>query len=178
MTRQILSFTSFLIVLSLFLAACSASNSGKNKSGSGAERDLLERDLDQNSRYGDGSIPIASEGGIFRDIRFAFDSAQIGDEARQNIEYNFQVLRQYPDINLTLEGHADERGTNEYNLALGAERAKAVENVMLSLGFPRSRMKVISYGEEVPLNTAHNEDAWAENRRVHFAANRSEDQRY
>jgi len=69
---------------------------------------------------------------------------------------------------LSIEGHCDERGTNEYNLALGDRRAKAVKDYLVSLGVPSSRIETISYGEEKPLCSAQNEDCWAKNRRAHF----------
>ncbi|NIS71529.1 MAG: OmpA family protein, partial [Proteobacteria bacterium] len=67
-----------------------------------------------------------------------------------------------------IEGHCDERGTNEYNLALGERRAMSARNYLMSLGIPRNRLSTISYGEEMPVDSQHNEDAWAKNRRGHF----------
>src|SRR5690606_18576741 len=89
---------------------------------------------------------------------------------RQSVEYNAQILQDNPDLRVQLEGHCDERGTAEYNLALGARRARAVYDLLLSYGISGSRIETISYGEEVPLDPGQNEEAWSRNRRVHFSA--------
>lgn len=157
-----------LLTLVLTLSACSMFGKGKKGAGDGS---LSESDLDaiREERYGSGSIPTAEGGSVFRDISFDYDSSNISDMARQDIEYNAEILRSNPDVKIQLEGHCDERGTAEYNLALGARRARAVEEALLSLGVPGTKLGTISYGEEVPLNSGHGEDAWAENRRVHFS---------
>ncbi|RMD84057.1 MAG: peptidoglycan-associated lipoprotein Pal [Candidatus Dadabacteria bacterium] len=132
---------------------------------------LSEQDLNANleERYGLGSIPRPEGEGPFRDVHFPYDSSTVTSEERQNIEYNIEVLRANPSIKVVLEGHCDERGTAEYNMALGEERALAVANILESYGISRSRIRTISYGEEIPLDPAHNEAAWAKNRRVHFS---------
>jgi len=99
-------------------------------------------------------------------VHFAFDSSAIDDEARAIIEAHAAHLAANPDIKIQLEGNCDERGTREYNLALGERRAQAVEQMMKVLGVAGSRIKTVSYGEEKPLCQEHNESCWRQNRRV------------
>ncbi len=99
-------------------------------------------------------------------VHFAFDSSTIDDEARAIIEAHASYLAANPGIKLTLEGHCDERGTREYNLALGERRAQAVEKLMRVLGVGGNRVTNVSFGEEKSLDTTHNESAWRQNRRV------------
>ena len=167
MKRYIYRFfvVSFAISILLPLNGCSLFGKGKKQEG---DEGLAESDLD--SRFGSGNIPGAEGDGMFKDVHFDYDSSSIGDAARQAIEYNLQVLQANPNLSIKLEGHCDERGTQEYNLALGAERAKSVMEVLASYGVSRSRLRTISYGEEIPLVQGHDESAFAQNRRVHFAA--------
>lgn len=99
-------------------------------------------------------------------VHFAFDSSAIDDEARAIIEAHAANLVANKNINVTLEGNCDERGTREYNLALGERRAQAVERMMKALGVSSNRIKTVSYGEEKPLCQEHNESCWRQNRRV------------
>ena len=174
------TFNIFLTALVLIgVSACSSNRSSGTLGGSadGAYNGSLngalseaELNAQREARFGSGSIPTAEGGsGLFRDIPFNYDSARISDEARQNIEYNVEVLRQNPDINLVLEGHCDERGTAEYNMALGDERASSVLDMLTSYGIGNNRLKTVSYGEELPVNPSHEDYAYAENRRVHFS---------
>ena len=103
-----------------------------------------------------------------KDINFAFDRAEIGSEAAMVLDTNAQWLKANPNHLLLIEGHADERGTNEYNLALGDRRAKASMNYLIAHGVRASRISIISYGEEHPLCREHTEDCWTMNRRAHF----------
>lgn len=162
-----------LITLSLGVSGCSSGKSGKGD-GFGDGTDLSESDLNgqRDGRFGSGSIPSAEGEGVFRDIHFDYDSSSIDDAARQDLEYNAKILQENPDVRITLEGNCDERGTNEYNMALGSERARAVKSALVSLGISGSRFDTISYGEEMPLDPSHSEAAFAKNRRVHFSASR------
>lgn len=160
------------IGLCLVLATSFAGCSWFKKKGGEDGSSLSESDLDaqREGRFGSGSIPSAEGEGIFRDIHFDYDSSSIDDLGRQDIDYNIQVINANPDVKIQLEGHCDERGTAEYNLALGQSRAKAVQDILTSYGVSSSRLSIISYGEEVPLDPAHTESAFAKNRRVHFSA--------
>lgn len=104
----------------------------------------------------------------FQPVFFAFDSAEIGADGQQALNTNAAVLKKYGDWVITIEGHADERGTAEYNLALGERRAMAARTYLVSLGIPAGRLKVVSYGKEFPFDPGHNEAAWAKNRRAQF----------
>ena len=102
------------------------------------------------------------------DINFEFDEFTLTDTARDKLSQNASVLLKNPDINVLIEGHCDERGTEEYNMALGERRANAAKQYLVTLGITESRISTISYGEENPLDPEHNEVAWAKNRRDHF----------
>lgn len=162
----------FLVCALCTVAACSSTKSGTDgvddPNGAGLSESELNRQRE--GRFGEAGIPTAEGEGIFRDVQFDFDSSTISDSARQDLEFNSQVLKDRSELQVQLEGHSDERGTSEYNLALGARRARAVYDVLVSYGVEPSRLSTISYGEDVPLNPAHTEDAWAQNRRVHFSA--------
>jgi peptidoglycan-associated lipoprotein len=103
------------------------------------------------------------------DVHFAYDSSGLSEAADTILEMNAKWLADHPAINVEIEGHTDERGTDDYNQGLGARRARSVYDRMLKLGIDASRMRTVSYGESVPLDPASTEEAWAKNRRVHFA---------
>jgi len=98
-------------------------------------------------------------------VFFAFDRSDISSEAQQTLTRQADWLRRYPNVTVTIEGHCDERGTREYNLALGERRAQAVKNVLVALGIPASRISTISYGKERPAVVGSTEEAYAQNRR-------------
>lgn len=167
-----MNFATRVLVLSLLtlgFTACSATSSGGQK-GDGiptfSDEDLA---LAEGQRYGDGSIPQAREGGLFQDVYFEYDSAVVLPEYQEMIRQNAVVLQKDTSLHAEVEGHCDRRGTNEYNLALGEERAKAVAALMVSFGATPSQISTISYGEEIPLDPAEGENAFAKNRRAHFA---------
>ena len=108
------------------------------------------------------------ESRLLKDIHFDFDRYDILPEDAQILKENAALLMNYPKVKIQVEGHCDERGTNEYNLALGERRANAAKKYLVSLGVSTDRISSISYGEEKPLDTGHNEEAWAKNRRGHF----------
>ncbi len=99
-------------------------------------------------------------------VFFAYDSAVLSPIATQTLDRQAAWLKQYPDIVLTVEGHTDERGTREYNLALGDRRANAVKNYLVALDIDPGRILTISYGEERPAEPGNDETAWAKNRRA------------
>jgi peptidoglycan-associated lipoprotein len=98
-------------------------------------------------------------------VHFAYNEYAIDDEARGVLQRQSAWLQKYPSVRLTVEGHCDERGTREYNLALGARRANAVKEYLVSLGVSSGRLDTISYGKERPICTDSTEDCWAQNRR-------------
>ncbi len=103
-----------------------------------------------------------------RPVFYATDSSELDDAGRLIAESNARVLKRYPTWAITIEGHCDERGTAEYNLALGELRAIAVKTYLVSLGIAPDRIQTVSYGKEFPFDTGHDETAWAKNRRAHF----------
>jgi len=101
-------------------------------------------------------------------VFFPLDSAELDDVGRGVATANADVLKKYGTWGVTVEGHCDERGTAEYNLALGERRALAVKTYLSSLGVSPDRIRTVSYGKEFPFDMAHTEEAWAKNRRGHF----------
>ncbi|MGN6516538.1 MAG: peptidoglycan-associated lipoprotein Pal [Rhizomicrobium sp.] len=98
-------------------------------------------------------------------VHFDYDAYNITEEARSVLQRQAAWLQKYPSVRVTIEGHCDERGTREYNLALGARRANAVKEYLASLGVPSARIDTISYGKERPICTESDESCWAQNRR-------------
>lgn len=120
----------------------------------------------------EASDPLTGEGGPLDDIHFPFDQAVLTEEARGTLEKHALWLQNHREAKVAVEGHCDERGTAEYNLALGDKRARAARDYLLSLGVAAERLTSVSYGKEKPLDPASNEDAWLKNRRAHFAVSR------
>ena len=104
----------------------------------------------------------------FTTIYFDFDKSNIRDDQRPNITKNARLLSQYQTVRIRIEGHCDERGTNEYNLALGQRRADSVKSFLSDYDINDSRISTVSYGESRPVDPGHNEVAWAKNRRGEF----------
>ena len=102
------------------------------------------------------------------DIRFDFDKFTLSAESRRILAGTARTLKENPELRVQIEGHCDDRGTQEYNLALGQRRAQVAKNYIVNFGIDPGRITIISYGEERPLDPASNEEAWAENRRAHF----------
>ncbi|HEX6739984.1 MAG TPA: peptidoglycan-associated lipoprotein Pal [Vicinamibacteria bacterium] len=107
--------------------------------------------------------------GLLGDIHFEYDKADIRAEDQPILAKNAETLKKFDFLLITIEGHCDERGSVEYNLALGERRAKAAQEYLVSLGVPADRMKTTSLGKEVPLCQESNEECWARNRRDHFS---------
>ena len=112
------------------------------------------------------------EGGPLADIHFELDSASLTEEARATLEKHALWLQSHRDLKVAVEGHCDERGTVEYNLALGEQRARAARDYLVSLGVAAERLRAVSFGKERPLDPGTGEAAWAKNRRAHFAVSR------
>jgi peptidoglycan-associated lipoprotein len=128
-----------------------------------AERDRLRRLREEEQRR-----LGQSKNGLFKDILFEYDSYAIKSEDIPGLKEAGTWLAQNKNARVTIEGHCDERGTNEYNLALGQKRADAVKDYLVKLGVDEKRIKAISYGKEAPVNPGHDEQAWASNRRAHI----------
>jgi len=102
------------------------------------------------------------------DVFFDFDKSALRTDAREQLDMNAKWLQANASKKVTIEGHCDERGTSEYNLALGERRARSAKDYLVNLGADSGRLTTISYGEEKPFALGHNEEAWAQNRRDHF----------
>lgn len=102
------------------------------------------------------------------DIHFQFDRYDLEPRAREILSDKAFFLKKYPAVKVLIEGHCDERGTSEYNLALGERRANSAKQYLIQLGISDRRITTVSYGEERPMDSGHDEEAWAKNRRAHF----------
>lgn len=114
------------------------------------------------------NVPYAEAGRVLKDVYYAFDKAELTVEAKESLKQSAEWLKDHSGVEVTLEGHCDERGTREYNLALGQRRAQSAYDYLRGLGIEGDRMSMVSYGEDQPLAPGHNESAWSQNRRVHF----------
>ena len=148
-------------IVSVALAACTETkgpSSGNENTGFGHE---------QNPPHGNMSSG-AGDNSMFRTIYFDFDKSDLRPDAREGLQANASYLKSNSSVQVTIEGNCDERGSNEYNLALGKRRAEAAYKYLVDLGIDGSRMTTVSYGEERPAVEGHNELAWAKNRRDEF----------
>jgi peptidoglycan-associated lipoprotein len=139
---------------------------GEESLGGGAPGGSLA--LAQQGRYGAEGGAGAQDTGPLRDVYFSYDSFDLDEASRQALQENADWLKAHPEARVEIEGHCDNRGTVEYNLALGAKRAAAAKSYLVALGIGRDRLTTISYGEELPLCQEETESCWSRNRRVHF----------
>jgi len=114
-----------------------------------------------------GMEGVVYESSLLKPIYFDYDKYDIRPADAETLKGNAAVLKKYPTIKIQIEGHCDERGTDEYNLALGERRAGSTKKYLNSLGVAPDRVTIISFGEEKPVDSAHNETAWSKNRRAH-----------
>lgn len=115
-----------------------------------------------------GTLDELNRESPLKPVFFDFDSAELTSDAQATLTANAGVLKKYARWVVTIEGHCDERGTAEYNLALGERRAVAAKAYLVSLGIDADRLRPVSYGKEFPFDPGHTEEAWAKNRRGHF----------
>jgi peptidoglycan-associated lipoprotein len=113
-------------------------------------------------------IDTLNKNSPFQPVFFALDQDDIDAAGQQSLNHNAELMKKYPSWIVTIEGHSDERGTAEYNLALGERRALAARNYLVSLGVPADHLRTISYGKEFPFEPGHDEGSWSKNRRAHF----------
>jgi peptidoglycan-associated lipoprotein len=159
-----LSLLGLVVGMGLALSMTSGCSTKKSKSDS---------DMTDESLNGNGSLSQfnrtgqAGSGGRFEDVLFAYDSADLDQAGTAATRANADLLRKESG-KVEIEGHCDERGTAEYNLALGQRRAKAVRDALVALGIKAARLSTVSYGEELPICHEQSEDCWARNRRGHI----------
>ena len=155
------------LLLALINVGCSAKKKGDQAGGAGG---LGEEGLAAGGsleQYQKGTLG-GGEQGPLKDIHFGFDSYELDESARTTLRDNATWLKDHTRSKVEIEGHCDERGTVEYNLALGTKRAGAAKEYLAALGVTADRLTTISYGEELPLCHEHNEECWQKNRRDHF----------
>ena len=158
------------ILAALALAACSSTdqNTGNVAGAGGGNQRPGAGDGFQNGRInpGDAATQFKNELNVVGDrVFFATDAYKLNPEARAILDKQIQLLNRYPTIRLVIEGHCDERGTHEYNLALGDRRAQSVKNYLTDNGISAARLRTLSYGQEKPAALGSDDTAWAQNRR-------------
>jgi peptidoglycan-associated lipoprotein len=156
-----MKFLSVFAVVAL-LAACETAPDTTANSGAGGSTTNTAAPAPVGPKPGSSEDFVVNVGDR---VFFAFDSSELSGASRTTLEKQAFWLRKYPQATVTVEGHADERGTREYNLALGERRAAAARDYLVSLGVDPSRVATISYGKERPAVLGSNEEAWAQNRR-------------
>ncbi|KKJ76296.1 OmpA/MotB [Kiloniella litopenaei] len=166
-----------MFAAALFLSAC-ASNSDNNADGSNDGSSASTGTTDQSSSVSSSSIQGPQPGSLEHlvvnvgdRVFFGYDQSDLQGEGQKTTEALAVWLNSYPAVTLTVEGHADERGTREYNLALGERRANSVRDYLVALGVNPNRVQVVSYGKERPAVLGSTEEAWSQNRRAVFVVN-------
>jgi peptidoglycan-associated lipoprotein len=156
-------------------APASDTSTQMGASGPSAEEIRAREEAERRRRIAESQLAarpstVTPGSSVLDTVYFDFDQATLSDQAKETLVRNADWLRTNVDMRIQVEGNADERGTNEYNLALGERRATTVKSYLTSLGIDGNRLVTISYGEERPADPGHSEDAWAKNRRVDFKA--------
>ncbi|WP_440996288.1 peptidoglycan-associated lipoprotein Pal [Arhodomonas sp. SL1] len=149
-------------------AGMDGSEDGAGAEGTGAEA----RGADGTSGFTSADLDDPASPLSQRIFYFEFDSSQLSPEDVETLTDHAEYLATHPEVSVIIEGHTDERGSREYNLALGERRAQSVADVLTLNGAAGDQVSVVSYGEEKPANPGHNEDAWAENRRAELVYER------
>jgi peptidoglycan-associated lipoprotein len=146
-------------------AAPGGSSQGEGQRGSGSESSTAPGSLEALQK---GQSPATPASSPLKDVFFEFDRYDLRTDARETLKVNADWLKRNPTARIEIEGHCDSRGTNEYNLALGAKRAQAAKDYLANLGIPGERLSTISYGAEIPVCTEQSENCWSQNRRARF----------
>ena len=178
----------FAVIVGLSLAACAPSattkpdtasspasaaagdagadkRAGEGQRGGGRESDAASSSLSQLQQ---GKPPVTPASSPLKDVFFDFDRYDLSGDARTTLRANADWLKNNPTARVEIEGHCDDRGTNEYNLALGAKRAQSAREYLTTLGIAAARLSTISYGEEIPVCKEQQESCWKQNRRARF----------
>jgi peptidoglycan-associated lipoprotein len=126
------------------------------------------RELTEEEIFAKMSLDELNKKGVLSDVFFALDSTELTQESRASLQKNVEYMKRWTSTKVMVEGHADSRGTNEYNLALAERRAGSVRDYLVSLGITADRVTIVSKGEEAPFCTEESESCWQQNRRGHF----------
>jgi peptidoglycan-associated lipoprotein len=173
--KQIIKVVVLIMILSIGLIGCSTTPPPSEELAVG-QSDLTQESeakgasVEEQSSMSSETIPQHEEMAGMETVYFDFDQFTLSSEARETLANNAKYLQANSGVQVVIEGHCDERGSDEYNLALGESRALAAKNYLVSLGVNETRLSVISYGEEKPAVMGSDEDAWAQNRRAEFKA--------
>ena len=152
------------MVAALFLATACAETMQDSGAGQGSGgKESVKPSALSSIKPGSGRDFVVNVG---NSVFFDFDKSSLSSDARGQLEKQAAWLKRYGSVNVTVEGHADERGTREYNLALGERRANSAKDFLVAIGVSPNRIKVISFGKERPAALGHNEAAWSQNRRA------------
>jgi peptidoglycan-associated lipoprotein len=173
-SRSTLAKAIAIVVVMLAVAACSSKKpapvgdtnpnaNGMGENGTGASTTNTLEDWEK------GTV---GRGGPLTDIHFGYNDSTIQEQDGSVLRSNASWLQAHPQTKVQVEGYCDERGSEEYNIALGAKRAQAGKDYLVTLGISDSRMSTISYGKELPLCTDHDESCWSQNRRDHFSVSK------
>jgi peptidoglycan-associated lipoprotein len=158
-----------ILVAALFAVAACESTSTEQGGGQGGGSSNASSGASSSSSGGSSIAPGSGRDFVINvgdRVFFALDKSNLSGDARATLEKQAAWLKRYGNVTITLEGHADERGTREYNLALGERRANSAKDFLVALGVSPNRIKVISYGKERPAALGHNETSWRQNRRA------------
>jgi peptidoglycan-associated lipoprotein len=176
MKTQKLGLLTLLVMIAIALAVAPGCKKKMPKEadrpdGDGQRIEEVAPDTSSTGMTGDERSEMERDLALIQVIYFEYDRAEIRQDGREAIRNNADLFRKWGDWTVTIEGHCDERGTNEYNLALGERRARAAQRALEAEGIASSRIRTISYGEERPSDPGHTETSWSRNRRAEFRAN-------
>ncbi len=161
------SFRSVLLTLLLSLALVGCGSTKKKATGGDTDVNMGS-DAGESTEVELNADSDSGKAGALRTVFFAYDSATLNSSTRSQLQKNVEFLKANTSVEVQVEGHCDERGGVQYNLALGERRAKAVKDYMVAMGIASSRVSTISFGKERPVAFGHDESAWGQNRRANF----------
>ena len=168
-----LRYITLAVLCCIMMTGCQKCKSRRAGAGAGTGGDVASGNVVDNAGGGPGSLGSRPDGGIptagmFPAVQFAYDSAAINPSEQSKLQAVADSMKSNPGVKLLVEGHCDERGTAEYNRALGERRALATREALIGVGVDGSSIQTISYGKDKPLVATHDESSWAKNRRAEF----------
>ncbi len=157
--------TSFLIALSLMFTSC---GSGQKKAEGQGDEAYSSANMAGDEEFEVNGDSDSNKAGGLSTVYFDFNSSGLREDTKSTLEGNVKFLKDHADVKVQVEGHCDERGGVQYNLALGERRAKAVKSYLVAMGISSKRISTISFGKERPVSFGHDESSWSQNRRGNF----------